>query len=382
MAGKFYTVFICLFLLFGLQFYSIIGFSFIDEILVLILVAYTLFIRINTHRSMPKEFVSYLWIMVGYLVYSLCLRVTSPAAIFYDVQQQLKPFLTFYCTIYLMPGFTKRQAKLIQKTCNFSFIIALCYIPSVFSTKSFMEGHVTTLAALAMTLFLIRYFFLQKRDKLSLFMLSMGIFSGRSKFFVTYTFSIFFLYYHRRFQIFKIKNILLISVILSCIIYLLIWDKFQFYFVHGLEDDSDVLRTLFYKTSLDILCDYFPLGSGFATFANYASGVFYSPLYYKYNLWQVYGATPDNPMFVADTFYPQLSQYGFVGFFLFFYFFYKRYKEVCLSPNIDRYILGMILICTILFESVADTTILSNRGVLYFMMLGFIHNQNKLEKKE
>lgn len=88
------------------------------------------------------------------------------------------------------------------------------------------------------------------------------------------------------------------------------------------------------------------------------------------------GVTPDNPMFVGDTFYPELAQFGFIGIILFLLFFYRRYKEICSLRNLDAYLLGLIILTTILFESVADTTLLSNRGVMYFILLGLLHNEN------
>lgn len=88
----------------------------------------------------------------------------------------------------------------------------------------------------------------------------------------------------------------------------------------------------------------------------------------------MWGCTPAYPDFVADAFYPNLAQFGIVGVLLFFYFLYKRYNEITRLKNVDRYILGLIVLITILFESVADTMILSNRGVLFFLILGMLRN--------
>lgn len=166
------------------------------------------------------------------------------------------------------------------------------------------------------------------------------------------------------------------GLILSFLVYFVIWDKFNLYFVQGFEEQNGVARSMFYIKSVDIFKDYFPFGSGLATFANNASGVFYSPLYYNYDLWTIWGLTADNPMFVGDTFYPELAQFGVCGVVLFIWFFYRRYNEICKLNN-DSYVLGIIILITLLFESFADTTILSNRGVLYFMILGFLQNEGK-----
>lgn len=289
MHGKLYTLIIILFVLFGLLFYSYLKINLVDEILVAILVGYTFLVRTSTHRKFHNEFVVYLLIMGGYIIYSVFLGITSSQAIFYDVQQQVKPFMAFYCTIYLKPTFSMLQKKAILLTCSITFVIALCFIPNTIVTTQFMGGHVTSLAALSMTLFCIRYYFKRKREKLSLVFLSLGLFSGRSKFFVTYAMSMFFLYLHKRIKILNIRFIISICLIMIFMVYFVIWEKFNFYFIQGTEEDSGITRPMFYITAWHILCDYFPLGSGFATFANHSTSVFYSPLYYKYNLWTIWG---------------------------------------------------------------------------------------------
>ena len=371
-----FTFLIIILIIGGLLLYSLLGIEIIDEAAVALLVSYAFLVRLQTHRPFPKEFVVYMWIMLCYTIYSICLNITSPIAILYDLQQQVKPFLCFYSTIYLMPVFSKRQIKFILFACKISFIVALLFLPQVFVNGSFMGGHVTNLATLAMTIFCVSYFFKKKREKKMIAYLSLGLFSGRSKFFVTYAFSIFLLFFHRKFKLLNIKTMIISGLILSFLVYFVIWDKFNLYFVQGFEEQNGVARSMFYIKSVDIFKDYFPFGSGLATFANNASGVFYSPLYYNYDLWTIWGLTADNPMFVGDTFYPELAQFGVCGVVLFIWFFYRRYNEICKLNN-DSYVLGIIILITLLFESFADTTILSNRGVLYFMILGFLHNEGK-----
>lgn len=197
-----------------------------------------------------------------------------------------------------------------------------------------MGGHITSLASLTMALFCILYYLNQRRSLLPVSILSLGLFSMRAKFFVTYAFSILLFSLHKRIKLFNIRILVMSGILIFILINYVIWDKFNLYFIQGTEGDSGVARPLFYITSFKILIDYFPFGSGLASFANNASGIFYSPLYYKYDLWQVWGCTPAYPDFV----------------------------------------LGLIVLITILFESVADTMILSNRGVLFFLILGMLRN--------
>lgn len=374
MIGNFYTTFIILFILLGLLFYNCLGVQLIDELLVAILVLFTFLVRLNSSKKFSKELFIFIVISLFYLIYSIILKITSPIAILYDFQQQVKPFVVFYCTSYLNPKFNKKQIQIISITCIIAAIFTICVIPQSIASTAFMGGHITSLASLSMAIFCILYYLNQRRSLLSLSILSLGLFSTRAKFFVIYAFSMTLLYIQKRIKLLNIKVLVVLCILVFILINYVIWDKFNLYFIQGIEDDSGVARPLFYITSFKILSDYFPFGSGLASFANNASAVFYSPLYYKYDLWQVWGCTPDYPDFVADAFYPNLAQFGIVGVFLFFYFLYKRYNEITRLKNVDRYILGLIVLITILFESVADTMILSNRGVLFFLILGMLRN--------
>ncbi len=374
MIGNFYTTFIILFILLGLLFYNCLGVQLIDELLVAILALFTFLVRLNSSKKFSKELFIFIVISLFYLIYSIILKITSPIAILYDFQQQVKPFVVFYCTSYLNPKFNKKQIQIISITCIIAAIFTICVIPQSIASTAFMGGHITSLASLSMAIFCILYYLNQRRSLLSLSILSLGLFSMRAKFFVIYAFSMTLLYIQKRIKLLNIKVLVVLCILVFILINYVIWDKFNLYFIQGIEDDSGVARPLFYITSFKILSDYFPFGSGLASFANNASAVFYSPLYYKYDLWQVWGCTPDYPDFVADAFYPNLAQFGIVGVFLFFYFLYKRYNEITRLKNVDRYILGLIVLITILFESVADTMILSNRGVLFFLILGMLRN--------
>lgn len=374
MIGNFYTTFIILFILLGLLFYNCLGVQLIDELLVAILALFTFLVRLNSSKKFSKELFIFIVISLFYLFYSIILKITSPIAILYDFQQQVKPFVVFYCTSYLNPKFNKKQIQIISITCIIAAIFTICVIPQSIASTAFMGGHITSLASLSMAIFCILYYLNQRRSLLSLSILSLGLFSTRAKFFVIYAFSMTLLYIQKRIKLLNIKVLVVLCILVFILINYVIWDKFNLYFIQGTQDDSGVARPLFYITSFKILSDYFPFGSGLASFANNASAVFYSPLYYKYDLWQVWGCTPDYPDFVADAFYPNLAQFGIVGVFLFFYFLYKRYNEITRLKNVDRYILGLIVLITILFESIADTMILSNRGVLFFLILGMLRN--------
>lgn len=74
-------------------------------------------------------------------------------------------------------------------------------------------------------------------------------------------------------------------------------------------------RLYTYFNSFKIAKDYFPIGSGPATFASKGSMVNYSPIYHKYGMDQRWGFRPDDEKhFYNDTYWAQvIGQYGFIG---------------------------------------------------------------------
>ena len=77
---------------------------------------------------------------------------------------------------------------------------------------------------------------------------------------------------------------------------------------------------MLYVTAPQILYDYFPFGSGFASYGTYSSGVYYSKIYSDYGIDGIWGMTKSYYNFIADTFYPSLAQFGVIGVCLFFIF--------------------------------------------------------------
>jgi hypothetical protein len=69
---------------------------------------------------------------------------------------------------------------------------------------------------------------------------------------------------------------------------------------------SSEARNVLYATGGRIAWDHFPLGSGFGTFASWASRIDYSPVYKIYRVDHVWGLSKSNPKFVMDTFWPAI----------------------------------------------------------------------------
>lgn len=90
------------------------------------------------------------------------------------------------------------------------------------------------------------------------------------------------------------------------------WEQFTGYY-----QADGTARTELTRASVEIASDYFPFGTGFATFGSPSSakGSYYSPVYQLYELDTVWGITQGDTRFLSDTFWPiVLGQFGVLGF--------------------------------------------------------------------
>ncbi len=93
-------------------------------------------------------------------------------------------------------------------------------------------------------------------------------------------------------------------------------------------DNSDAPRALFLSNSLQLAKDYFPLGTGFATFGSSAAAEYYSPLYYELGFNTKYGMGPTESMFLNDNYWPTiLGQFGVFGVIVFGILLYKYFRK-------------------------------------------------------
>ena len=136
-----------------------------------------------------------------------------------------------------------------------------------------------------------------------------------------------------------------------------------------------IARLALYATSYSIFLDYFPFGSGLASFGTHFSGVHYSKLYTDYGLDNIWGLTKSNPMFITDTYYPSLAQFGVVGvvlYLLFWLYIVKKATSLNLSnKNMHLFLITACIVGFLFIENVADATLTGNRGAFMMMFLGY-----------
>jgi hypothetical protein len=379
-------------LLFGLLLYGTIGFDSIDEVCAAILLVFFIGAFFKSENwQINKSFLITFCIFLFYLGYSFYINSNTKRAIVSDFIVQFKPYLAFFAVYYLKPVFSKNQKVRLRIFCIFAWIcLLLLGIASLFNRfiidnvmfhQAFYGACVTALALI--------YLYCgqdSKKDKfMFILMLSVGLFSTRSKFYGLYALAIMLILLSPYLKNIKInfKTILLAAIVISVII-IVAWQKIDLYFAISGEDEVDkglLARITLYMTTPEILRDYFPFGSGFASFASFYSGVYYSDIYVKYGIDKIWAMNSTHYSYIADTYYPCLAQFGIVGMILFagFFFYLIRKSYLMFKQNLQTryFIITTLIICYFLIDSVADGTFTGHRGFFMMMLLGLVFSEQR-----
>lgn len=163
----------------------------------------------------------------------------------------------------------------------------------------------------------------------------------------------------------KINVLKLIPIAILVII--IAFDQIEFYF----SNTEDTAREKLLFTSLNIAKDNFPIGTGFATFGSYYSGVEYSEVYYKYDLENIYGLIPGKANFIADSFWPMLlGQFGVLGLLAYVYILYTIYRRIqYIKDNKFLYCSSLISFIYLLISSTSESAFSSPIAIPLMMII-------------
>lgn len=369
--------------------------KFIDELCALLLFGLAVIDSV-VNRAWRRY--TLLWIIMGimlfYVVYSLTfVHFNSPRYVMMDFLIEIKPFIPFVVFMALGIRFTPLEKKvlkiLVAITATVSGVVILCGMRMIVTvlTHPWIAGLLMFLSA-----FTYAVISLDDKGRLSrnslfviFLILTVGLGCTRSKYYGEYIVAVFFLLVYRpEMAKFTSWKYVMMTFIFIGLIVLAGWNKINYYFVTGNSDSFDpnvmesYARPVLYATGGVLLMDYFPFGSGLASFATYASAINYSTLYYDYGLDKIHGLSPDAPSFITDAFYPSLSQFGIVGVVLFIVFW--GYVYLCLhrkvkeNPIESRYVygIGVTLIGFIMIENIGSTTFSQPYGLITMMLLGYL----------
>jgi hypothetical protein len=336
-----------------------------------------------------KAFLLTLGVFLFYTVYSFWIGSNSGRGIFNDLVIQMKPYLAFFCVYQLKPALNDSRRKLLRDVILLFWTVLLLpvgvyalanekILKVVFFQPAFYAINVTLLAIC----YLYCCDFSRRTKIIYLLLLSIGIVSGRSKFYGFFTLSVFMMFFFSNIAQFKLnaRNVLLSIGMLASII-VVAWRKIAFYFYLGITNSGDfdkdmIARLVLYYYMPDILLDYFPFGSGLASYATSSSGEWYSHVYEKYGIDNVWGISKSYHSFISDTYYPSLAQFGVVGIALFLLFWVYLLRKTFLlyriTGDIKSLISVILIVGFLIIESTTNATFISQGGLLAMMLLGLI----------
>lgn len=383
-------------LIFGVMFYdtiSALGFSYVDELCaVFLLLLFGYKVAKSKTWEFNKAFLFLISVFIFYLLYSIVIHSNSTGAILTDFIIQIKPYVAFFCVYAIHPKLSDNQKKIIRQVivlCSLYLIMVGITLFVYYDIIEYTFGHVSRLATASSILALLYLYCSEytKADKLIfIVILALGLFSTRSKHFGFFAFcTLLILYFNQSFKMkLNLKNSFFIIAALALTI-LVAWEKIYFYFVTGGFGEGRTVNDLYARMALyyfatHILMDFFPFGSGFASFGTYASGTSYSPIYIKYGMNKMQGLTKDAPDFIADTYYPALAQFGFAGVILFFYFWINLAKQAIKAYSKGYHkesIMAIMIIVFFIIECTSDATLTHNRGMFMMMLLGLLFSDIK-----
>lgn len=181
------------------------------------------------------------------------------------------------------------------------------YRYGIMSNKLFYS-HPTYLAAICIFIICTFIFFFNKKNiKYIMLMCTIVISTLRMKAIAfLFVFAIIVLFVTKTNKRITFSKLTIIAIICLLVAY----NQIQFYFFKT----EDSARSILLNTSFKIANDYFPIGTGFGTYASHFSAQSYSPVYSMYNIQNTYGLSKGNTIFISDSFWPMIiGQFGYIG---------------------------------------------------------------------
>lgn len=158
--------------------------------------------------------------------------------------------------------------------------------------------------------------------------------------------------------------------IVALIIVAVAYQQLKFYFIT--IDDS--ARNVLLSTSIEIANDYFPFGTGFATYGSYNSAKEYSPIYKMYQIDNVFGLEEGKTFFISDNFWPMiLGQFGYIGLMAYgicVLYVFKKIQEQYKTENKYIYIAKIICLLYLLISSTSESAFVNPISLPLGIILG------------
>ena len=172
--------------------------------------------------------------------------------------------------------------------------------------------------------------------------------------------------YFKKNEVIKTRTIVFLALIV------IILGAYQ---IHTYLLNEDAPRYLFFYYGGVTANNYFPLGSGFATFGSDQAARVYSPLYYEYGFNNMFGMTVENSSFLSDTFWAMaIGQFGWIGFFLYVSVFVRIFLsfkgQIQFSEEQKAFVYSAYI--QYIVHAVGSAILSSSAGMLGFIVLGML----------
>lgn len=330
---------------------------------------------------------SILFVMFGILG-NILFGFQGIMAVIKDIFLNLKFFLGIFTTVLLFENFNfqeykkdfKRHVKLVV-----GFLIINLVLDEVFKiypcndyrfgmrSEQLFFGHPTGLSSVGFFLFLVLILFFEKTksDYTYLFLTNLLVASTlrfKSLAILAITMAVFIV------VILVNKKISIKSLIpLAGIAIAIGWKQIYGYFFS--ETAMENARGALTYISARVLRDFFPIGTGFSTFASAPSADYYSPVYFRYGLNQVYGLEPNNAILVSDVFWPMiLAQNGVIGLVIYLIILGLIYRKINKSYEIDKrmYLAGIGAFVYLFISSTAESAFVNPLSLPLSFVIGIV----------
>jgi hypothetical protein len=357
---------------------------------IVLLAAYVALQLSTRDRRINRGIVATLLIFIFYLVYSFFVACNNARAIALDFLMQIRPYLTFFIVMQMVHSFSDSRKRLLKQLClsMWIFFIPLSIYglinPVMFAGMVSQPANYVSSVVILSLLYLYCCGFSLKERLTFLLMLSVGLIVVHARFygFFILTCAIMMFFNRSGILLSKLRTGIAIALVLGVTIYISesqITDYLSAPPAVG-NDYGFAARATLYQTAGFILKDFFPLGSGFASFATHASKTYYSPIYSDYGLGSVNGLTPQEWFPVSDSYYPSLAQFGIVGIALYLLFWayivWLAFSKLRKKGEIQPFVAVLILISFAFIENIFDSFFTSNKGVFMMMFLGIIFSKS------
>jgi hypothetical protein len=356
----------------------------------LLLVLYLLFVFVGKKR-MTVEIPVILSIALFYLFYSFYLSYNSQSAVVMDFMMQVRPYLAFFMISQMAPSFSDSQKQLLKRICLYiwPFFIPIGIYglmnPSFFKTVMDQEANYVSGMVCLSLVYLYCSRFTVKELFTFIFMLTTGMIAIHAKFYGFYFLAIGILICFQ--HVHSLKNGWRTGIAVGIAVALIFYmskSQIAYYLMPpgtGNAESGLAAQAVLYRSAVDILRDFVPFGSGFASFATPVSGEYYSQIYAAYGLNSIDGFSPRDWHSVSGAYYPSLVQFGIVGIVLYLFFWVYIASKALLrfrqEGDRQSFVMALIMIGFVFIENLSDSFFTSNKGFFMMIFLGLLAGKYK-----